>query len=77
MGLLIFIIWIVRLITSIIAGFISKSEYNNDHPESYYYKGKRPFIYHNKKNFLKWCIPIYGWIWFVFKSVKQINFFNE
>jgi hypothetical protein len=80
MNTLILVVYIFRILISIISGFMTKSLYHSISPQSDYYIGKRPILYHKPKYFIIWCIPFYGWIWYIiFYNIKKTKniFFNE
>jgi heme/copper-type cytochrome/quinol oxidase subunit 2 len=75
------IVYIIRLVTSIICGFLQADKYDTDNKDSRWYKGNKSMIYLKRKNFLIWMIPIFGWIWLLIYqiriSLKDLKFFNE
>lgn len=75
------IIYIIRIIISIVAGFIQADKYDREDKGSQWYKGNKSIIYHKKSYFLEWMTPLFGWIWllyFQFNKAKPFKgFFNE
>lgn len=76
--LLIIIIYLLRLIASIVIGFMQADLYTSTNTSSGFHPSKKSLLYQKKRNFLIWCIPIYGWIWCLYINMfKDKKFFNE
>lgn len=78
---LIVIVYIIRLVASIIVGFYQADMYDSKYPDSRYYIENKSMIYLKRRNFLIWMIPLFGWIWLLIYQIKQglkdLKFFNE
>jgi hypothetical protein len=73
------IIIILRVTASFVIGLILSEYYDSKNINSHYHISKKPYLYHKRKYFLIWCIPFYGWMWYLYISIKRtsIKIFNE